>query len=209
MKLANMFNVGKESNVPTWFSSFQFILLGFVCGAIFALKRYLYPKNKLSLVWVCCAVGAIFLSIDESALVHETFGTALGQYLDSAGSGGFFESFGSYYWAVLYVPLALPVAIGLGVFFWKELGKYRYFPILGMAIFLLGAVGVDFVEGTYYGVDDEEIVGLGRLLVVDLDSYLIEELAEMLGVTLVLVGCLCRLALLVPLATERLRESDP
>jgi hypothetical protein len=31
-----------------------------------------------------------------------------------------------------------------------------------MAIFLLGAVGVDFVEGTYYDVDDDDIVGFAR-----------------------------------------------
>ena len=77
-----------------------------------------------------------------------------------------------------------------------------------MAIFLLGAVGVDFVEGTYYDVDDDDIVGFARWLVVDLDSYLIEEMAERLGVALALVGCLFRLALLFPGAIERLKETD-
>lgn len=100
MKLANRFHVGKESNLPTRFSPFQFTLLGLVCGTILVLKRYLYPKNKLSLRWAGCAVGAIFLSVDESALVHGTFGTVLGQYLGSAespDSGGFLKSLKSYY----------------------------------------------------------------------------------------------------------------
>lgn len=211
MKLANMFNVGKESNVPTWFSSSQFLLLGLVCGSICLLKKYLYPGNRFAYLWLVCAVGAVFLSVDESALIHETFGSVFGGYLDSNETplmDRMLENFQSYYWALVYVPIALPVAIGLGVFFWKELGRYRYLPIIGMIVFLMGAVGVDFVEGTYYDVDEDEIVGFARWLVVDLDSYLIEEMAEMLGVTLVLVGCLCRAALLVPLALERLKGSD-
>ena len=36
----------------------------------------------------------------------------------------------------------------------------------------------------------------------------IDEMAEMLGLALALVGCLFRLALLVPWAIERLKESD-
>lgn len=210
MKLESLFNMGKESNVPTWFSSSQFLLLGIVCGSIFVMKKYLYPENRAVYLWMLCAIGAAFLSLDETALIHEALGTVFEQFLDSNQTplmDWILENFQSYHWALLYVPLAVPVAIGLGVFFWKELGKFRYLPIIGMIVFLLGAVGVDFIEGTYYDVPDDDIVGFARWIVVDLDSYLIEEMAEMLGVTLVLVGCLCRLALLVPLAIERLRKS--
>lgn len=210
LKLAKLFHLGKESNAPTWFSSSQFLLLGLICGLIFALKRYLYPDNRANYLWALCALGSVFLSLDETALVHETVGTAFQGFVNSHEVplvGGFLKEFHSFYWALIYVPIALPVAAVIGIFYWKEMDRYRYFPIAGIVIFLLGAVGVDFVQGIYYGMDDEEITGSARWLMVDLDSYLIEEMFEMLGVTLVLTGCLLKAASLVPAAKERFRKT--
>jgi len=199
--LEELFDVGYESNVPTWFSSVQFLLLGLICGSIFLFQRSLYPEKKFTFVWLSCVLGSVFLSLDEVAMIHESVGTLFERYLE-ANETPLIEksiaSFNSYYWALVYVPIVIPIAIWLGWFFWKELGKYRYFPIIGMTVFLLGAVGVDFLEGAYSDVDEEHITGFARLIVVDMDSYLIEEMMEMVGVTLALMGCLFLSAELFP-----------
>ncbi len=196
--LEDLFDVGYESNVPTWFSSVQFLLLGLVCGSIYVFQRELHPEKKFSILWIACALGCFFLSLDEVAMIHETAGSLFERYLEGNETptiDSALSDFNSYYWVLVYVPLALPIAIWLVWFFSRELGRYRIFPIVGMILFLLGAVGVDYHEGTCSDVDEDQITGIARWIVVEMDSYLIE---EMLGVTLALMGCLFLSAELFP-----------
>jgi hypothetical protein len=64
------FNLDGEANLPAWFSSMQFLLI----GQIFYLKSLQpNPKNLPSYFFlIIIAAGFIFLSVDEAAQIHET-----------------------------------------------------------------------------------------------------------------------------------------
>jgi len=188
-----MFDLDHEGNLSTWFSSAQFLLLGVTLAVIYLLQKQLNPEKPFTWIWLICALGTILLSADEAARIHEWLGTELGWAIDESEPGSLiyhWDRFPSYYWSIIYVPIALPVAIFLGWFYWKELGSLRYLPILGMAIFLVGAVVLDFLEGAYGRSDHDhwrvQFWGFDQVM----DTFLIEEMFEMVGVTLILAGCL-------------------
>ena len=201
-KLAGLFHLGEEENLPTWFSSTQFLLLGLVLAAIFVMSKAINPHQRTTIIWLFCSMGAVFLSADETATLHENFGSAFRQFVDRFPPNSMIANlsdFPSYFWILLYVPIALPVAVILSCFLWKELGRLRLLPIAGMVLFLIGAVGVDYIEGIF------------RLTSSGPDSYfyfyLVEESLEMFGVTLILAGCLLHTAKLVPQWIESLKSS--
>jgi len=188
-----MFNLNREGNLPTWFSSMQFFLLGIVLISSYFLDRQLRPSKRSVIIWIVCAAGAIFLSADEAARFHEWSGTLLGGAIDNSEKGSlihFLGEFPSYYWPIVYLPVALPASIIVGIFLWKELGNLRYLSIAGIVVFFVGAVVLDFLEGAY-GTDDH---GHWRVTIWRfdqiMDTHLIEEMMEMFGVTLVLAACL-------------------
>ena len=195
-----LFHVDREGNLPSWFSSMQFFLLAIILMFTFLAERVINPDKRLTWFWLLASAGALFLSADEGARLHERFGTLLYRAVRNADEGSALQtlsSFPSYYWALIYVPLALPAIAILVWFFWRELGKMRALPIVGMILFLIGAVVLDYLEGRY-GNDEHkpwEVNFLGFNEIVD--TALIEEAFEMVGVTLVVTGCLFHLARLV------------
>lgn len=186
-----MFDLDQEGNLAAWFSSMQFFLLGLTSVLIYLLEKLINPARKRILIWFLCALGAVYLSADEAARIHEWAGTALGWVIEESEKGSLvhhWDRFPSYYWSLIYVPLALPAAIFLGWFFYKELGTLGILPIMGMILFVTGAVVLDFVEGAYSSFD----TGQWRVQLqgFNVDTFIIEEMFEMLGVTLILAGCL-------------------
>ena len=188
-----MFHVDREGNLSSWFSAMQFLLLAITLGVIYCLSKFLDPEKRFTFIWLLCSAGAIYLSADEGGRIHEWYGTLLGRAIDDSEEGSLiynWDQFPSYYWSIIYVPIAVPVAIFIGWFFWRELGRLRYLPMAGMTLFLIGAVVLDYLEGAY-GRDDHkpwrvEFWGFSEIV----DTALIEEAFEMVGVTLILAACL-------------------
>ena len=60
-----LFDLLRESNVPTWFSQAQFLAAGAVCAAV-ALR-----DDEARTAWLLLAATMTFFSFDEVAMIHE------------------------------------------------------------------------------------------------------------------------------------------
>ena len=62
---AKLFDLLRESNVPTWFSQAQFLAAGAACAAVAMSKA---PART---AWILLAATMTFFSLDEVAMLHE------------------------------------------------------------------------------------------------------------------------------------------
>jgi hypothetical protein len=63
--LAHLVNVGKEQNIPTWFSS---VVLALAAVAAFRCAKSAQPDRR---AWIILGMGLLFMSCDEVAMIHE------------------------------------------------------------------------------------------------------------------------------------------
>lgn len=185
--LVKLVHLDREGNLPSWFSAIQLALLGITMLAIFMLVQVRSPGRHQNWLWMLGAVAAFFMSADEAAAIHELLGTMLADMLRSADRSGVvavLRSYPSYYWALIYVPVALPLGVFGAFFLWRELGRAKWKVLLGMATFGMGAVVIDCIEGGW-GNKEHGLLSSG---IVPVDLFLIEEMMEMVGVTLIVIG---------------------
>ncbi|MDI1463548.1 hypothetical protein QEZ54_21430 [Catellatospora sp. KI3] len=167
------FNVDKEKNLPTWFSSAVLMLAACVLWQIgtearTAGRRYVRHWRALSLVFAV-------LSLDEVAQAHEV-----------ASRSGVLELGSASYlsWMVFVAPLVLAFAVSYLRFLFHLPVRTRWLIVLAGCVYVGGAMGMEAV-GAFLGRDPdtgEMQAGLPYL------QYLLaasaEELMEMLGAVL-------------------------
>ena len=177
-KLFDMFHLEHESNLPTWYSSLQLLLV----GALFALFARVRFDRRHPRSWVLLALPVMFivLSIDEATQFHEWLGTKLDQILLPTGDrADTMLPFTGIWVIVLGIPVLL-MFVGLIRYaraFFAARPEAASKMITGVLLLLAGAVGVE---------------SLANFLPVqsaahDLEVFL-EELLEMVGVTVILWG---------------------
>lgn len=170
------FNMGGESNLPTYISALYLLLSGFLCLLI--SKNELNFKKRLNWHWIGLAVGLLLMSVDEAAMIHEGIvGTFLKEYM---GRG---EGIMYYLWYRAYIPLVL-VLIWLYLPFLKRLPlRYSSRFILSGLVYLGGSLGFEILEAylAYHGNSK----GL---------NVLVEETFEMMGIVVLIHTLLLYLA---------------
>ncbi len=167
--LERMFNVLKEANAPSWFSSSLLLVCAALLGVIAVAERA--SGRRRAAQWALLSGVFVFLSLDESAMVHETVqdvlrrGMEAGQPLFAATSVAF--------------PLLLALAVLL-----SSLRLLRTLPrrtakwfLLAGAVFVGGAVGVDYLGELHKIAYGDENLGYGMW-------NGLEESLEMSGVVL-------------------------
>ncbi len=170
------FDFNLENNVPTWFSV---IILAFAALLLFII--YIH-QNKLqvkkSFYWLVLAVIFVFLSVDESVQVHEEVARILRPSVGESMNGFL-------YWAWV-VPYSIFV-IAAGVFFLRFVlslpAAIRNLFFIGGAMYISGALLLEFPEGYFYKVYGLDHI-YNRIL------YCIEELFEMGGVVIFIYALL-------------------
>ena len=169
-----LFSLENEKNVPTLYSTLQLffaaVLLG-ICAAQHKIDQGKYFRH-----WVGLSAIFVFLSFDESALLHEK---TLNLTRDSFGTSGLLYyswiiPFGIFALLVLLTYtrflLALPRRIGL-IFFFSG------------AVFVTGAIGLEMFEG--------QINEAGGYRSIDyMILVTIEEILEMVGIYAFIYGLL-------------------
>lgn len=174
--LDRFFDLGREANLPSFFSA----LLLLVVAVVLALmaRDASQSQGRTHWHWWGLAALALFLSVDEAAMIHEGIvGSAL------EGRVGRGEGVLHYNWYKLYVPAALLVA-ALYVPFLLRLPRSLLFRLVVAAgVFLSGAVGLEMLEA-YITSHGHAGTGLVQLF---------EETAEMSGVLLALRALLLHL----------------
>lgn len=76
--LARLVDVGKEQNIPTWFSS---AVLAMAAVASFRCADSAQPDRR---AWVVLGLGLLFMSCDEVAMIHEMVSSAANRWVRQA-----------------------------------------------------------------------------------------------------------------------------
>lgn len=158
------FDVGREYNMATWFNSGLWLLMG-VLSALIALAR---PRFRAA--WWLLAVVGLFASVDEYLEVHERLDIPANRLAELLPFDLGFT------WVLLGAPIALVICLLLLRLVLSLPARARNGLLLGGALFVLGAIGVETLNGLIlsrndFMVDNAFIYGT-----------MIEELLEMSGV---------------------------
>jgi hypothetical protein len=177
-RLSNLFNLGNEGTVPTWYSSIQW----FCAGAMFALFAVYALRSRMrgALSIAALALACIGFSIDEIAQIHERLGSVADAFMTGRSQPGP-ELWATGLWPVVVgIPAIAVLAIavrGTRHIFQARSSRALALLIVGFAVMLTGAV---FVE---LGVNLLDEAGpRGGLFLLQI---VVEELMEMLGATLI------------------------
>ncbi|ARS34820.1 hypothetical protein [Pontibacter actiniarum] len=164
------FELDAERNVPTYFSSFILLLSSLLLFAVSLLKQR--EQDKFTWQWRLLSVVFLYLSVDESAGLHEMFIYPLRDNFHLTG--------------ILYfswVIVGAGVVIALGAYYLPFLlslhSKLRFRVMLAAVVYVGGALGVELYGGYYadaFGLDN-----LGYALITT-----VEETMEITGVLLLL-----------------------
>ena len=166
------FDVGREYNMATWYNSGLWLLLGAFAAAI-ALTR---PRLRGS--WWLLSVVALVASVDEYLEVHER--------LDVPGDriAAMLPVEVGFTWALVGAPIALMIGLLLLRLVLSLPRRATWGILLGGALFLVGAVGIETLNGNHLAamdwmVDNRYIYGT-----------MLEELCEMSGIAIAIAALL-------------------
>ena len=142
-----LFDFGRESNIPTFFSTSLF-LFNALLFALVAISARWETKEKSG--WLILAAVFAFLALDEFAMIHEKFIAPVRELL---GSGGYLY----FAWVIPYVMGAALLALVTAPLIWSLGWRFRLLFGLAAGAFLTGAVGVEMLGGRYFEAVEETI----------------------------------------------------
>lgn len=184
--IRRIFNMAKEGGLSTFFSSFQLLSVSLILLCLWIRTK---GSNFRQHFWLVLSGFFLYLAIDDSAVVHERFGSTVQSLAIQADPNAFMSwisFFPSYTWQVVFVPIFGSIAALMIYFFRKELKT----ELLWIGYLALGcyaaAVSIDFLEGIrgfyfwlseIFHADERALSHFSRVL---------EEFLEMFGTTLFL-----------------------
>ncbi len=168
--LIQLFHMGEEANVPTWFSSVN--LLG--------LSYFMYKALPLFGDRVraarCLMIGTVFLSLDETAQLHEKMSPLLERLVQFNG--------------LLRYPWVLAGLVAFLGFCWLTVKVCSQIPralrpilYIGGLVFFVSCLGLEAIEGIVAHYHTEDYLPYQLIQTV-------EEAGEMVGITLMAYGFL-------------------
>ena len=192
--IRRIFAITKESTVVNWWSSLLFFFLSIVLFLL-AIRRKREGQRWRFWDYSILSAWFMYLSIDDSARMHERLGSAFKDYalydqnwnFDFKFSRWLVEVFPSYYWQVVYAPLLFVMGLSLLIILWTELKtlQKRSWLIFSLVILVLSQF-MDFIEG----YDEYEFL----LDYLDYSHYTVEHFAksfeefmEMLGINILII----------------------
>jgi hypothetical protein len=175
--LDRLFKLTGEFNFPTLFSAFILLFAGILLLVVYSSQK----QRPFRLHWLFLGLIFVFLSLDESLMIHESLSRFIRQNIDVQGS----IRYGT--WSIPY--LIITFLIGLlylkFVLHLPKLTKLLF--ILAGFIYVMGAGGLEILEGYFFfkfGVDSL----LYRF------SHWVQEILEMVGIIIFIYAILDYLA---------------
>ncbi|MCB0197563.1 MAG: hypothetical protein KDJ65_36795 [Anaerolineae bacterium] len=163
----SIFNLDAEQNIPTLYASISILFCSLLLGLIAYVKRESGEHNYL--FWLGLALVFLFLSVDESSVLHNY----LSAPLRKRGASG-----------LLYNAWIIPVGIALLIFVLIYLKFLFQLPrktmilfIVSGAIYVSGAMGIEMIGGL-----QKDTVGTGNIAYQFMTLF--EEFFEMMGILL-------------------------
>ena len=174
--LAPILSVNGERNVGTWFSSFLLLLCAVLLATVAANERR--QRDRDALHWAFLAAVFVFLSIDETAMIHETVARVVRR--SWGGSGLLYST-----WIVAWGGFALAVALAYLRFLGRLPRRTAVGFVLAGALYVGAAAGIEAFQGR--GLEAARlahVVGPGELTPTLEILGCVEELLEMLALVL-------------------------
>jgi hypothetical protein len=169
------FDMNREANVPTLFSTLLLLAAGFLLWVIARGRKE--QGRDFCWHWTLLAMVFFYLAADEAVGFHELLIVPLRNLLNAGG--------------VLYFTWVIPgilVVLGLGIYYLRFLlhldivDRIRF--IIAGAIYVGGAIGVEMIGGHYYWLTNRS-KDLTYAFITTL-----EESMEMAGITLFIFALL-------------------
>ncbi len=168
-----LFDLNKEANIPTWYSS---LILFLSSCLLFFISYYKGNKDSNQKYWKVLAIIFLYLSVDESSSIHETLNNPVRSLLHLSGI---------FYWSWI-VPAAFVLVILFFYFFrfLLSLPKHtRNLFLLSATIFVIGAMGLEMIGGLLYSNQ------MDNSLASKTENFF-EEVMEMAGVLIFIYSLL-------------------
>ncbi|WP_210480422.1 hypothetical protein [Naasia sp. SYSU D00948] len=169
-----------ESNLWSWFSTLLLAALAFAFCAVGSLHR---RSGGAAAPYYAFSAVAVYMSIDESASLHERFEDFIPQRLFM------------FQWLILGVPFALLVGAAVLWLSRRLREPLRRRLLVAGLVFLAGAVGVELVQAVVLSITGWPQSGAGRILYAG--AVIVEEALEVCGVLIALWAVLREAELLV------------
>lgn len=164
------FDLSWDGNIPTWYASSSLLLCAILIFIIAYIERT--TASRWTRYWFGLGWIFIFLSIDETATIHEQIGAALGTISPTlAGLGGLFN----YTWVVFGIAAVTVVTVLYMRFFIDLPKRSRTLFFLAAAAFVGGALGIEMVNAWIADA-------LGDRTIPYVAMTVVEEAFEMIGV---------------------------
>ncbi|GAB5495447.1 MAG: hypothetical protein Phyf2KO_05270 [Phycisphaerales bacterium] len=129
-----LFDVDQEKSLATWWAAVTLAVLAVVTWFVGLARGFTCNKERLA--WFALSAGFLFLSIDESCMLHERIG----------GKVELEGSFTYARWIIIWLPLALLCGSVVLWMLWRMSSRMVIGLIIGAGVFLTGAVGTEVVN---------------------------------------------------------------
>ena len=163
--LRRQVDLEKEANFTTWFSSTLLLAAAFLLARIGAAERQ--AGRRFWMHWIVLALVFVGLSIDETAMLHESLTRPVRAVVPAGGVL-------TYAWVVVALPVVVVFGLGYLRFLVALPWATRIGVIAAASLFVGGALGLEMVEGVIAETLGED--GLAMTL-----ARAVEEVMEMTG----------------------------
>lgn len=172
--LVPAFELYRENNIPTFFSSVLMLISAGLLGIIAISKRR--RRDMYSTHWLILSIIFLCLSIDEVASLHDLLTKPLRHALNLSGILHFS-------WVIVGFIFVLFFMIFYLRFFFSLPSRIRYYFLISAFFLIGGAIGVELIGGYYIDIHRTWDLTYGFITTV-------EESFEMIGVLLFVIGLL-------------------
>jgi len=155
-EMGSFFNLAHEENLPTGYSSFQFLLVSVAAVFCYTVEKKVNPQKTVGWGWLVVALCMLGLAIDETFQIHEAL---IDQVMSGKAGNNLRHFFGatqdtdSLLWTVVFAPVMILAATGLILFYYSRLHSnpllFRL-SLLPLCLLALSA-GLEFMEAKILG----------------------------------------------------------
>lgn len=170
MGLVRLTYLNGEGTIPAWYSSSALLLCAVALALVGAIKRA--EADRWTAYWFGLSLLFVYLSMDESAAIHEMWGKGIKQRFAPTG-------FLRFAWVIPGMAVVSAVSVIYVKFVWHLPRDTRRLFVLAAATFLGGALGLEMVGAKHLSVAGTHDFTHAMIITF-------EESAEMLGVVIFL-----------------------
>lgn len=175
-----LFDVNREANIPTWFSSTILLLSALLLAQIYCQKKD--ARDRYALHWAALALIFTGFSLDETAVLHEMTIIPLRAMFHLTGLF-------TYGWILIGIASVVVAAIAFYKFLFSLPGRIRHLFLAAATLFIGGGLVVESITGLFTDRNGHETRLC--LLICNLEEFL-----EMLGVIVFIHALLSYLAIM-------------